>query len=237
MIANDYLVNSGGVIFAAQEHLVRTPEHLRIPDEMLGDREAVDRWLDEHASEFAELSRKRLVVGEASREKVIRRNMIELVDLLAANRDLLPCQAAERISLHRLTAKESERTAKDIMTPIPTIRTSNTVQQAAALFVERRGTVLVAVLSHEGKLAGVMTTWDITKAVANGAFDVKVEQIMTRQVISAAPSDSILDLVRDLEQNEIWAMPVVEDGIVLGMVSSALLTHHLLRFLESHEVL
>jgi len=28
MIANDYLVNSGGVIFAAQEHVVPTPDHL-----------------------------------------------------------------------------------------------------------------------------------------------------------------------------------------------------------------
>ena len=45
LIATDYLVNSGGVIFAAQEHLIKTPTHLRIPDAALGDRNAVNQWL------------------------------------------------------------------------------------------------------------------------------------------------------------------------------------------------
>ena len=45
MIANDYLVNSGGVIFAAQEHIIPTPAHLQIPAAMLGNREAVESWL------------------------------------------------------------------------------------------------------------------------------------------------------------------------------------------------
>ena len=31
LIATDYLVNSGGVIYASQEHLIKTPGHLRIP--------------------------------------------------------------------------------------------------------------------------------------------------------------------------------------------------------------
>ena len=45
VIATDFLVNSGGVIFAAQEHLIRTPAHLRLPDDILGDDDEVDRWL------------------------------------------------------------------------------------------------------------------------------------------------------------------------------------------------
>ena len=104
MIANDYLVNSGGVIFAAQEQIVPTPEALRIPERMLGNREAVEAWLRQHAGGFAGLSEKRLEAGHAGREKVIRHNMTELVDLLASSPELLPCQAAERISVRRLAA-------------------------------------------------------------------------------------------------------------------------------------
>ena len=37
LIVTDYLVNSGGVIFAAQEQLIKTPDHLRIPENLLGD--------------------------------------------------------------------------------------------------------------------------------------------------------------------------------------------------------
>jgi len=121
LIANDYLVNSGGVIFAAQEHIVKTPDNLQIPKELLGNREGVEKWLSEHSEEFVELSRKRFLSGEEYRKDVIHHNMIELIDLLAANPDMLPSSAAERISLQRLTIKESERTAKDFMIPIPTI--------------------------------------------------------------------------------------------------------------------
>ena len=94
---------------------------------------------------------------------------------------------------------------------------------------------IIAVLSMDGKLAGVLTTWDITQAMAAGVCQENVGKIMTPAVISAAPTGSILDIVTDLEQNQISAMPVVEDGTVLGMVNSDLLAQrYLLRLLQSH---
>jgi CBS domain-containing protein len=194
---------------------------------MLGQREAVDRWLIDHAPEFARLSEKRLEAGISAREKVIRRNMTELVDLLAASAELLPCQAAERISVRRLAAKESERTAQDIMEPMPTVRIDTPLTEVAALIVQGRGNI-IAVLGPDEKMAGVLTTWDITRAVAEGASGGSLEAIMTRRVISAAASSRIPDIVRELEQNRISAMPVVEDGRVLGVVSSDLLAQRYL---------
>jgi glutamate dehydrogenase (NAD(P)+) len=233
MIANDYLVNSGGVIFAAQEHLVATPAHLQIPPEIVGNRSAVDTWLTENEAAFSKLSAKRLEAGNAHRDRSIRRNMTELVDLLSSESELLPGQAAERISLQRLTTKESERTAKNIMDPMPTIGIHSKVQEAAELIVKTQSNI-IAVLTEDGKLAGVVTTWDITRAVADGAFEQRVEMIMTKDVISAAPGCSILEMVTELEQNQFSAMPVVDDGKVLGMVSSDLLTQrYLLRLLRS----
>jgi glutamate dehydrogenase (NAD(P)+) len=234
MLANDYLVNSGGVIFAAQEHIIKTPDHLQIPEEMLGDSDAVERWLQAHSKEFAQLSEQRLEAGEAYREKVIRGNMIELVDLLTADPDLLPCAAAERISIQRLTAKERARTAKDIMIPMKIINIDSSLQAAAALITDGLNNI-IAVVSQKGKLAGVVTSWDITHAVAEGVCEeLSLENIMTREVVFASPTDSILDIVRELEQHQISAMPVVEDGEVLGMINSDLLAHrYLLQFLES----
>ncbi|MGD9080326.1 MAG: Glu/Leu/Phe/Val dehydrogenase dimerization domain-containing protein [Desulfobacterales bacterium] len=234
MIANDYLVNSGGVIFAAQEHIIPTPAHLQIPPKMLGKRKAVDSWLAENAAEFSEISARRLEAGMVFREKSIRRNMTELVDLLSSDSELLPCQAAERISLNRLTAREKQRTAKDIMEPMSTLGIQATLTEAATLIV-RSQSHIVGVLSLDDRLAGVITTWDITQAAAEGGVEDRVEKIMTRKVISADPTDSILDIVTNLEQNQISAMPVVENGTVLGMVSSDLLAQrYLLRLLRSH---
>jgi len=234
MIANDYLVNSGGVIFAAQEHLVRTPDHLQIPEEMLGKPEAVEKWLKDHAKEFVELSKKRLTAGEEYRENVIHNNMIELVELLTAHPDMLPCTAAEQISLQRLTAKERERTAKDIMIAIPTIDVKSTIQEAALLIIKELSDI-IAILSS-GKLVGVVTVWDITKAIAEGAIDVTLDKIMTKDVITAHPNFTILDIVRELEQYKISAMPVVDEGIVLGKVNSDLIAQrYVLDLLQSRE--
>jgi len=233
MIANDYLVNSGGVIFAAQEHIIKSSDYLQIPEEMLGDSKAVEKWLKDHAKDFSELSKRRLKAGEEYREDVIHHNMIELVDLLAANPDMLPSTAAERISLQRLTAKESERTAKDIMISIPTVDVNSRIQEAAALMIEKNSGI-IAVLS-QNKLVGVVTDWDVTSAVASNSCDVELEKVMTKDVITASPEFSILDIVRELEQYQISAMPVVEQGKVLGMVNSDLITQrYILEYLQTH---
>jgi glutamate dehydrogenase/leucine dehydrogenase/CBS domain-containing protein len=227
MIAVDYLVNSGGVIFAAQEQMLPTPPELRIPQARLGRRGAVDTWLRDHAADFARLAERRLEAGTACREQAIRRNMTELVDQLASNADLLPSQAAERISVGRLSAREAERTAKDIMDPIPTVGVDAPLSEAAALLVGSRSNI-IAVLGPGGAITGVVTTWDVTRAVAEGGSAVGVATVMTCRVISAAPGARIPDIVRELDQNRISAMPVVDNGKVLGMVSSDLLAQRYL---------
>jgi glutamate dehydrogenase (NAD(P)+) len=234
LIATDYLVNSGGVIFAAQEHLIKTPDELRIPDEMLGDREAVEGWLVDHEGELSQLAEKRLAAAEVYREDVIRRNMCELIDLLSSDADMLPCEAAERISIRRIAASESDRKAADIMEPMPMIPVRSTVQQAAALLIDT-GSAILAVVSDEGTLLGIVTHWDITNAAAlDSPDDQPLEEIMTREVVSASPGEGILEMVRKLEHHEISAMPVVEMGIVLGMVNTDLLARRTLaRLLQS----
>lgn len=223
LIVTDYLVNSGGVIFAAQENLIKTPAHLRIPDELLGNRSAVDQWLAEHSVDLEALAEQRKIAAEKAREDVIRRNMRELIDLLLADADTLPCEAAEQMSVQRMTLRERRRTAADIMERIVTLPVSSTLKQAAELLVDA-GCPILAVLNLRNELAGVVTDWDITFAAAQGLpLDTPVEKAMTRSVISASPTDTILDLVRKLEYHEISALPIVRNGEVLGMVSSDLL--------------
>ncbi len=240
LIATDYLVNSGGVIFAAQERLIKTPSHLRIPNEILGDRKAVDSWLVEHAAELGELAERRRLAGEASRNEVIRRNMTELVDRLIVDADTLPCEAAETISIHRIASSERDRTAVELMTPIPTIRVDNSVRRAAACLVEANSPILAVVeddadAAHLGELVGVITEWDITRATAMGSPDDQpLVEIMSTSVIAADPGDSILEVIRILEVNEISAMPVVDQGRVVGMVTADVLARRsLLRLLQS----
>ena len=68
-------------------------------------------------------------------------------------------------------------------------------------------------------MIGVVTDWDITEAMAENACDVNLNEIMTQNVIIADPNYTIIDIVRDFEQFRISAMPVVENGKVLGKVN------------------
>jgi CBS domain-containing protein len=111
-----------------------------------------------------------------------------------------------------------------------------TVREAAMKLVEA-GSPILAVLDERSVLAGVVTEWDITKATAIGSPDDQpVGEIMSHQVIAAEPNDGIIELVRKLEHHEISAMPVVENGCVMGMVTADLLARRsLLRLLQSDD--
>jgi glutamate dehydrogenase (NAD(P)+) len=236
VIASDFLVNSGGVIYAAQEHLIRTPDALRIPDELLGDVAAVEGWLHEHAGAFAELAEKRRLAAEAQIQRVIPRNMSELIDRLVADCDRLPLEAAEQIAVARIAASESDRTVADVMAPIATVSAGSTVRDAAQRLVAETGDLL-AVVDDGGALVGVVTEWDVTRASATAcAADLPLDEIMSRAVISACPQETILDVVRKLEYHEISAMPVVDDDNVVGLISSDILAQRTLyRLLQAQE--
>ncbi len=224
LIATDFLVNSGGVIFAAHERLIPTPPDLRIPNELLGNRAAVDKWLTDHAREFAELADKRRIAAEKKRDEVIRRNMIELVDGLIADEDALPCQVAECISIRRIVSKESLRVVRDVMVEMATAPLGASVQDAARVLIEKN-TDILSVLAPDGHVVGIVTDWDITQAAARGTIEgVRVDDVMTRQIVSCGPDDSILEAVTLLEQHDISALPVLsKEGRVLGAVSADLL--------------
>ena len=224
LIATDYLVNSGGVIFAAHERLIPTPQNLRIPNEMLGNRTAVDEWLSDHAAELAELAEKRRIAAEKKCDTVIRENMVQLIDGLIANDDALPCQVAERISINRIVRRESHRVASDVMVEMATVGVGCTVQDAARTLVERN-TDILSVLAPDGHVVGIITDWDITQAASRGqSVGVKVDEIMSREIVSCGPQDNILDVLRRLEHHDISALPVLSpEGKLLGVITANLL--------------
>jgi len=95
----------------------------------------------------------------------------------------------------------------------------------------------LAVVSQDEDLVGVVTEWDITQSTARGgASDLPLAEIMSKRVITADPTDTILEMIQKLENYEISAMPVVEGRYVLGMVSADLLARRtLLRLLQSQQ--
>ncbi len=234
LIATDYLVNSGGVIYAAHERIIPTPDHLKIPKEILGDSSAIEQWLDSNKDDFAELAEIRRKAAVEKLETVIRRNMEELIDGLCEDADSLPCEIAERISVQRIASMEKSRTARDIMEEAPTISVDKSITYAAQLLVKAQVSI-VNVVSEKGKLIGIVTNWDITKAMASKLpMDSLLTKVMTADVFTAAPDATILDCIRMLENHEISAMPIVEDDKVIGVLSGDILARRtLFRLLQT----
>jgi CBS domain-containing protein len=234
LIATDYLVNSGGVIYAAHERIVPTPDHLSIPKEILGNPKAVETWLSDNQEDFAKLAEIRRKTAVKKLETVIRRNMEELIDGLCKDADSLPCEIAEKISVQRIALMEKSRTARDIMEEAPTIGLDKSITDAAKLLVNSQGSI-VNVVSEKGKLIGIVTNWDVTRAMASKIpMESPLTKIMTADVITARPDATIIDCIRMLENNEISAMPVVEDDKVIGVLSGDILAQRtLFRLLQT----
>ncbi|MEM2518208.1 MAG: homocysteine biosynthesis protein, partial [Candidatus Bathyarchaeia archaeon] len=77
----------------------------------------------------------------------------------------------------------------------------------------------VVVLNNKGELTGIVTSWDVTKAVAEGKN--KLSDIITRKVITARMEEPIEAAARRMVQHQISALPVVDhQRKVLGIVTS-----------------
>jgi CBS-domain-containing membrane protein len=135
--------------------------------------------------------------------------------------------------------------ARDIMTsPVITVTPRTEVQKVAQLFLEKRISG-VPVVNEEGKLVGMVSEGDLmhrseagtgrrrswwlslfaSKEELAGAYAREhgrhVADIMTRRLVTAAPSTPVQEIAGLLERNGIKRVPIVENDQVVGLVSRA----------------
>jgi CBS domain-containing protein len=69
---------------------------------------------------------------------------------------------------------------------------------------------------------GLLSERDLVRAISEGA-DPDEEQagnVMTLDLVFAEPDELVLDVALRMVENEIRHLPVVEDGVVVAMVSA-----------------
>ncbi len=77
----------------------------------------------------------------------------------------------------------------------------------------------IPIVNEEGKLEGIVTSWDIAKAAAQEKKNIR--DVMTRKVITAQPDETIDIVARRLSMNGISGAPVIDNwNRVIGMVTS-----------------
>lgn len=135
--------------------------------------------------------------------------------------------------------------ASDVMTVrVVTIAPDATVQAAAKLMLDREVSAL-PVVDKNGTLTGIISEGDLLRRVETGterraswwlafissndglAYDfvkahgTKVADVMTSEVVTAKPDTPLNEVAQMLEDKRIKRVPVVEDGMVIGVVSRA----------------
>ncbi len=126
--------------------------------------------------------------------------------------------------------KEKEvKVVRSVMTKAITIPPDMSIEEASRIIIQRNVNHL-PVVDENGVLVGIVTSWDVAKAVAMGKMG-KVSDVMTRRVITAMPDEPIESAARKLEQFSISALPVVDaKKRVLGLVTSEDLSKLLARW-------
>jgi len=77
----------------------------------------------------------------------------------------------------------------------------------------------IVVITSDGKLLGIVTSWDITRAMAEGKK--ALADIETRKVITAKPDEPLESASKRMAHHNISALPVIDsEHKVLGIVTS-----------------
>lgn len=110
---------------------------------------------------------------------------------------------------------------RDIMnTSLVTISEDEDIRTAAKRLL-RGGTNHLPVLDGANRLVGIVTTFDISKAVASNGKGETVKDIMTKRVVYTSPAEAVDVATHKLERNNISALPVVdESGKLVGILSA-----------------
>jgi len=98
--------------------------------------------------------------------------------------------------------------------------TASVAEAAAILRDKRCGSVMV--LQDEQLIAGMVTERDIVRGlVDDGAalLEKPVSMIMTREVITAQPTDNMMLIMSSMSDNRIRHLPVIEAGVPVGVIS------------------
>lgn len=105
---------------------------------------------------------------------------------------------------------------------VVTVRPDVSVMEAAKIMNERRIGSLV-IIDGVGRVVGILTERDIMRGVvAEGkrSSEVDISKIMTKKVIVISPEVSLEDAADIMTENRIKKLPVVEEGKVVGMITS-----------------
>ena len=124
---------------------------------------------------------------------------------------------------------------------VVTLSPEATAGEALALCRERRIRHLPVL--EGGQLAGILSDRDLRSATpalgdpvrAAALEEIRISDVMTRDVVSARPDDPIEEAANRMREKRIGCLPVVEEGTLVGIVTSSDVMEALVHLMGAHE--
>ncbi|MBN2517525.1 MAG: CBS domain-containing protein, partial [Candidatus Altiarchaeota archaeon] len=98
-----------------------------------------------------------------------------------------------------------------------TVTHDKSIEEVAKLMTEK-GVNHIPIVKN-GTLDGIVTSWDVAKAVARGKR--RLDDVAVKSVVTAKPAETLGIVSERLKKHEISALPVVDGrGSVLGIITA-----------------
>jgi len=116
-----------------------------------------------------------------------------------------------------------------------TVRADATLEEAARVLNDKKVGALV-VIAEDGGISGVFSERDIVREIAkNGVkcLSESVSAVMTRDVITAGPSETVDEGLGRMTDRRIRHLPVLDGGRLIGVISIGDLVKHRIAAVEA----
>ena len=105
---------------------------------------------------------------------------------------------------------------KDVFTVPKTMQ----LEDVAKLMLDN-GIGSVPVMDDDEKMVGIVSKADFVTLATGIAFDkIAVKEVMSKELVTVSPTERIVHARRQMIENHVGRVPVVDDGELVGMITS-----------------
>lgn len=128
-----------------------------------------------------------------------------------------------------IAATPTEEVSAIMSTKVVTVEASKKVSEALRTMVRHKiGSIIVV---EKGQPLGILTERDVTTRIAKGQNlrTMSVKKVMSKPLITIAPSMEIWKAVEEMVRDDIRRLPVIDNDKLVGMVTERDMMYWLIR--------
>ena len=128
-----------------------------------------------------------------------------------------------------IAATPTEEVSAIMSTKVVTVEASKKVSEALRTMVRHKiGSIIVV---EKGQPLGILTERDVTTRIAKGQNlrTMSVKKVMSKPLVTIAPSMEIWKAVEEMVRDDIRRLPVIDNDKLVGMVTERDMMYWLIR--------